>query len=532
MVPNNDKNSIIEEKLDEYKKAISTLEYQRVFSVLNKYHEKRIENALWEGLRSKEKEKFPLVAFFATVSALESYGKNNEVLEIFIRRWKNDYEDGIVSSLTLHRLIEVVHIIINEAFQSYRNDANLNDTLLQSLEKKTLLKNSDGIYKTIDAFKFFPKKLGKNIPKRLMDGFDNIIANYYRQQILEGKNNKELLDYIDFFTDKIGMEKALALSKKAELICKSELFCTFPGQYTTDIEKGKVYIKTAVPFNYSEEFITKELVINGIEKIVHRLGGKTSNLLLNLETDNIIRDITSQGTKKFLTNKSVFKLPSQAVKEVLEKLPPIIPAFVIKDDDQIIETINARYARNYFELDHTVFMIFGHQEDEDFKKLDMIDGVIIELANNDKVLHKKTFTNSELESLFAHLDMIVSEIAVEIKKLNVEKENFIEELIKKEDEIDKNPFLGFKGEKERKTEKDSLQEKRKEYKNRKEKEIISAFSFSIKKKAIEVMDNINSLSALEHLCNSNSINDQLSQIKGHLTLPVEIIKQAMQGLAK
>lgn len=529
MVSNSDKSNIIEEKLDEYEKAVTTLEYQRVFSALNKYHEKKIENALWEGLQSKEKEKFPLVAFFATVSALESYGKNNEVLAIFIKRWQNDYEDGTVSSLTLHRLIEVVHIIINEAFQSYRNDANLNDTLLQSLEKKTLLKNSDGIYKTIDAFKFFPKKLGKDVPKKLIDGFGNIIANYYKQQILEGKNHKELLDYLDFFTDKTGIEKALELSKKAEMKCKSELFCTFPGEHTTDTAKGNIYIKTVVPFNYSQEFITKELVINGIEKIVHQLGGKTSNLLLNIDTDNIEKNITLQGIKNFLKNKSVFKLPSQAVKEVLEKLPPVIPAFVIKDDNQIIEIMNARYARNYFELDHAVFSIFGHQDDKDFKELDIIEGVIIELSNNDKAMLKKSFTNSELESLFVHINTIVSEIGVEIKRINAEKANFVQELMKKEHEMEKDPFLGFQGEKKRKTERDSLQKKREDYRSKKEKEIIAAFSLSLKKKAIEVIDNINSLNALEYLCNSNSINDQLSQIKGPLALPVKIIKEAMQN---
>ena len=527
MTTNNTKQ-VIEEKIKAYQKATTVMEYQKAIAALNKYHDPIIAKEFWAGLTSKERKHFPLVAFLATVSALESYDKNPKILDVFIQRWKRDYEEKILNDLTLHRTIEVIHIIINEAFVTYRNDAALNEALLQFLEKKALEKNKDEIYKTIDAFKFFPKKIGSQAPERLTKGLAVIIGKYFEQQLSNGKYYKEILEYIDFFTDKTGKEKALKLARKIEKKFKSELFATYPGEYITNGKESDVYARTAIPFAYSVEYKEKELRIKGIEKIVIRLGGDVSSMLLDIETHKVAEDIKTNGIKKFLKNKETFQLPLSNVKDVMTKLPPVIPAFVITNDDRMICILNARYAKNNILKTDCTYTLFGRTISEGPQVGDRIDGVIIALHNNQEDVFSDVVDQTEQENILNSIELIVSEVSVEVKKLDTEKSSLMHQFINEERDIDTEPFLGFRGEKERGTVKKSICEKRDECINEKEKEIISAFKLSFKKRVVETVENINSLTTLDSFFMMKDMVDRLSLVKGVLAPSAEIIKNVIQ----
>ncbi|MGR3317039.1 MAG: hypothetical protein ACUZ8O_00960 [Candidatus Anammoxibacter sp.] len=526
MAIDNDKQ-IIEEKIEAYQKATTVMEYQKAIAALNKYHDPIIARELWAGLISKERNDFPLVAFFATVSALESYDKNPKILDVFIQRWKRDYEEKILNDLTLHRAIEVIHIIINEAFKTYRNDEALNEVLVQFLEKKVIRNNDAGIYKTIDAFKFFPRKIGLDAPEKLMQGLVNIIAKYFELQISNGKYYKEILAYIDFFTDNTGKEKALQIAAKIEKKFKSELFVTFPGEYATNSKKGEVYARTAIPFAYSGEYKEKELRIKGIEEIVIRLGGKPSNVLFNIEAQEMAEEIKVDGIKKFLENKETFQLSSSNGKEVMGKLPPVIPAFVITTDNRISCILNARYAESYILKADCTFVLFGRTISETSQGCDRIDGVILELQNNHEEILSNVVGKTVQENLLNSIESIVSDISVEVKKLDSEKSSLMQEFLKEEKVMDAELFLGFSGEKEREIVRKSMCEKREKCVDGKENEIISAFKLSFKKRAIETIDNIDSLTTLDHLVSKKDMVDRLSQIKGVLAPPAKIIKEVI-----
>ncbi|MGR3178694.1 MAG: hypothetical protein ACUZ8E_11610 [Candidatus Anammoxibacter sp.] len=526
MAIDNDKQ-IIEERLEAYRKATTVMEYQKAIAALNKYHDPIIAKELWTGLVSKERKDFPLVAFFATVSSLESYDKNPKILDVFIQRWKNDYEEKILNDLTLHRAIEVIHIIINEAFRSYRNDDTLNEVLVRFLEKKALRNNDDGIYKTIDAFKFFPKKIGLDAPVKLMQGLVDIIAKYFEQQLSNGKYYKEILAYIDFFTDKTGKEKALQMARKVEKKFKSELFVTFPGEYVSNGKKGEVYVRTAMPFAYSEEYKEKELRIKGIEEIVIQLGGTVSSMLSNIEVQEMVEEIKVDGVKKFLEDKETFQLSSSNAKEVMGKLPPVVPAFVMTKDDRVSCILNARYAENFILNDDCTFTLFGRLNSETSQEGDRIDGVIFELQNNREDILSNDIEKAEQENLMNSIELIVSDISVEVRKLDSEKSSLMQEFLKEEEDMDAEQFLGFSGEKERQLTKKTMCEKREACVHEKEKEIISAFKLSFKKRAIETIDDINSLTTLDNLYSTKDIVDRLSQVKGVLAPPAEIIKDAI-----
>ncbi|MGR3220759.1 MAG: hypothetical protein ACUZ8H_13225, partial [Candidatus Anammoxibacter sp.] len=407
----NDKQ-IISGKIEAYKKASTVTEYQKAIVALNKYHDPIIAKEFWTALNSKERKDFPLVAFLATVSALESYDKNPKILDLFIKRWKRDYEEKILNDLTLHRAIEVVHIIINEAFVTYRNDAALNEALVQFLEKKALIYNEDEIYKTIDAFKFFPKKIGSDAPEKLAQGFVNIIAKYFEQQLSNGKYHKEILAYIDFFTDKTGKDRALQMAVKVEKKFKSELFITFPGRYVANGEEGEVYARTAIPFAYSPEYKEKEFRIREIAKIVKQLGGKASSIFLNIEVRKMEEEIMANGIEKFLEDKDTFLLPSSNAKEVMEKLPPVVPAFVITTDNSISCVLNARYAENIISTGDYTFTLFGRAKSEASQGRDRIDGVVLKLQNNHKDIHEDIHFNAvgktDRENLLNSIELIVS----------------------------------------------------------------------------------------------------------------------------
>ncbi len=527
MSTDNNVKEIINEKLADYKNATSLMQYRKAISVLNKYHDPIISEAFWAGLRTKKIEDFPLVAFFATVAALESHEKSDELLEVFMQRWRSDYEKKILEDLTIHRVIEVIHIIINEAFVSFRDNVSLIDMLLAFFEKKTLYWNEDGLYKSIDSFKFFPKKLGTNVPQRLIQGLPDIIAKYFEQQLSEGKNNKEILTYIDFFTDKIGEDRVLQKVKKVGRGYKKDLFNTNPGKYDFDVEKGNVYAQTAMPFSYSEEFKELELRLDGVKKILNQLGSESPNLLLDISTNDIEQDIREKGIEKFLENRERFKLSGQKAIDVLEKLPPVVPAFVIGEDGEITNVLNSRYAKEYASINGAEFTLFGHTTlEQESQKMDIIDGIFIKNGSN----HQDHFCNSineeELTQLLDGLDSIVGEISVEVKRLETEKNSFIQNSLKEEEDFDMNPFLGFRGEKEREEKKECIRKKRAEYEEAKGREIVNAFRQSLKQRAIETIDNINSLSTLAHIIKKNNVIDRLANIKGLFAQSAEIIKEA------
>ncbi len=523
--------AVLESKLEEYKKASTVMEYQRAIAGLNKFHDQRISEALWEGLRLKEKENFPLVAFFATVSALEAYEKNPAALEVFIQRFRRDYEGKMVEELTLHRAIEVIHIIINEAFQSYREVGSLNDLLLQFFEKKTLQHNNDGIYKTIDSFKFFPKKVGADAPKRLMLGLVDIIAKYLEQQLCEGKCIKEIHTYIDFFTDKIGEERVLQMVKKVERRFKSELFVTHPGVFKADYENGETCAQTAMPFVYSEEFKVMEPRINSIGAIAAQLGGKRATPLVGIETGDIAKEIRDNGVDSLLENMETFQLASSDVKTVLEKLPPVVPAFVINSENQICDILNARYATAYFEMKNASFTLFGSEVNEDGCEMDLIEGALIETGAESSVSNESFSAQAWKDpQLLSKLDEVVGDISVEVRRLDIDKNNFIEKSLENERALDAEPFLGFTGEKQREASMTAIHKEREVYRKQKECEIVEAFKLSVKRKAIETIDNIKSLYELDLIAGANEAVDGLAEIKGAHAHAAEIIKQNFEKM--
>ena len=522
----NNEQELINEKVIEYQNATSLMQYRKAIASLNKYQDPTIAQAFWTGLRTKKIEDFPIVAFFATVAALESYEKTNELLDVFMQRWRSDYEEKILEDLSIHRAIEVIHIIINEAFVSFRDNLDLNDMLLAFFEKKTLYRNGDGLYKSIDSFKFFPKKLGANVPQRLLDGLVDIIAKYFEQQLANGKNNKELLTYIDFFTDKVGKDKVLQMVKKVARANKKDLFDTFPGKYTSDNEKGDVYALTAMPFAYSEEYKELELHLNEVGKILNQLGCKTPNPLFDIRTEDMEMDIREKGIKQFLENREIFQIPALKAFDLLEKLPPIIPAFVLGEGEQIIEVLNARYAKEYALIKDNKFTIFGHTIEKESQKMDMIEGVFIKREHSYQETETPAINEEELKVSFDDLNEIVSHISVEVKRLESEKNSFIKNSMEQEEAINNNPFLGFCGEKERNEKNTLIQEKRAEYEKEKDMEIVNIFKLSIKQRTIETIDNIHSLGTLTRIIKNNNILDKLANVKGIFAQSAEIVKEA------
>ena len=528
MVLEGNEKQIIEEKLEVYKKAETLPVYQRAISALNKHHAPVIAEVFWSGLKSKEVENFPLVAFFATVSALEAYGKNPELLNIFIERWQRDYEEKMLKDLTQHRAIEVIHIIINEAFQSYREDSALHNLLLKFFEKKTLRCNGDGLYKTIDSFKFFPKKLGTNVPTRLLEGLVEIISKYLQQQLLGGKNNREILSYIDFFTDKITKDNVVQIVKKVEKQLKCELFCTPCGEYVADEEKGEVYAATALPYLYYEDYKIKERRKREIDDILIQLDVTGSSMILNIETKGVEREIEAIGVERFLEKSEQFSISNENARNVLEKLPPVIPAFFVTDDGRVAEIVNAKYCSIDNTTDNTTFILYGHTIEDTNREWDVIDGVIVQIPKDleEKVL--KFIDNNVVTVIGKSIEAIVSDVSVEVKGINQKKENFLKKSQDEEEAMDKEPFLGFRGEKERGCKKRDVQEKREAFVKEKELEIIAAFDIGLKTLAIKMDDNINSISTLNRIVGKrNSIMGKLTEIKGALALSAEIIKEAI-----
>lgn len=526
MTENNDQK-IIDEKLYDYKKANTLQAYRKAIATLNKYHDPKIVEVFWDGLKTKDREDFPLVAFFATVSALEAYGKDVKLLEIFIKRWKKDYEEKMLNDLTIHRAIEVIHIIVNEAFQSFRDNDDLNNLLVTFFQKKVLDKNSDGVYKTIDSFKFFPKKIGDQTPKMLMQGLAEVIAKYFEQQLLSGKCFNEILIYIDFFTGKIGKDITLEIVRRVEKKYKSELFFTSAGKYTVEEGKGDVYALTAIPFAYSESFKELELGLKGIGDILNQLGEKTETILYDIDTSEIEKEFLQKGKIAFLENRETFELIPTKAKETLGNFPPVIPALVINNGSSINCVLNIRYANKYFEANGGLFTIFGNTVEVDGRQLDKIEGVIIEKTSGNVETVSDGFNENELNGLLEGLASIVSDVSVEIKRLETEKNDFLQKALQKEIDFDVIPFLGFSGENERDLKKKSMEEMRTEYENVKMREIISAFCNAFKQRAIEQLNNISSLSALANLVNSDNVIRRLTQINGPFTQCAKIIENAI-----
>ena len=528
MVLESNERPIIEEKLKVYEKAETLPAYQRAIKALNKHHDPAIAAVFWSGLKSKKVEDFPLVAFFATVSALEAYGKTTELLDIFIERWQRDYEEKMLNDLTQHRAIEVIHIIINEAFQSYRNDEALHNLLLEFFEKKTLRYNGDGLYKTIDSFKFFPKKLGANVPPRLLEGLIEIIAKYFQQELLGGKNNREILTYIDFFTDRIDNDEVIQIVKKVEKQCKSELFCMTPGGYIADDEKGEVYATTALPYFYHEDYREKERCKKEIDDILLQLDIKESSMLLNIETEELQREIEAIGLDRFLEKGEQFCIPSESAIDVLGKLPPIVPAFLVTDNGKVAETVNAKYATKYCSINNAAFILYGHTVIDKDSKWDMIDGVIVKVPTNSEKIASELTDSDVVKAIEDNIEVVVSDVSVEVKGLNLEKENFLKKSLDEENVFENEPFLGFRGEKERQYKKRDILEKREAFINGKDQEIITAFELALKTAVIKTEDNINSISALNRIVSrKDEIIKRLTEIKGTVALSAEIIKDAI-----
>ena len=529
MVLEGNEKQIIEEKLKVYEKAETLPVYQRAIKALNKHHDPAIATVFWSGLKSKKVEDFPLVAFFATVSALEAYGKTTELLNIFIERWQRDYEEKMLNDLTQHRAIEVIHIIINEAFQSYRNDEALHNLLLQFFEKKTLRYNGDGLYKTIDSFKFFPKKLGANVPPRLLEGLIEIIAKYLQQQLLGGKNNREILSYIDFFTDRIGNDDVIQIVKKVEKQLKCELFCMTPGEYVADEEKGEVYAATSLPYFYYEEYRVKESCKREIDEILLQLDVTGSSMLQNIETEETEREIEAMGLDTFLEKREQFCLPNENAMDVLRKLPPVVPAFLVTDDGRILETANAKYAAKYCSIDNTTFTLYGHTVEGKDREWDMIDGVIAKIPKNSEERVAKFIDSDAVKAIENNIEAVVSDVSVEVKGLNLEKENFLKKSNDEECAMDKELFLGFRGEKERGCKKRDILARREAFVKGKELEIITAFEIALKAQAIKTEANINSISALNRIVGRrDDIVKRLAEINGTVALSAEIIKDAIK----